>query len=242
MSRSVPPEGPRRASSDGVGAGGGARGVGLGHRFGPVAAHSVRGDALLASVKRGGGSYRGPWYNVYRLAAGAVICEAILGGVVAVHEGTLVGGAGAEIGAMAELALQVREAPQTMTIPEWLEHSGPRDRDAIEAELASAGVAEGEVRRILLGTDERLRILNLSAQDQVFSVVHDVATGRRAATVDEALLVLLLGSAAMLQYHVRTMRGRRPRRILKELAASLPADVELALRGYERWQVHGAAD
>jgi hypothetical protein len=52
--------------------------------------HSVRGDALLASVKRGGGSYKGPWYNVYRLAAGAVVCEAVLGGVVAVEGGRIV--------------------------------------------------------------------------------------------------------------------------------------------------------
>jgi hypothetical protein len=207
-----------------------------------VTVHSVRGDALLASVKRGGGSYKGPWYNVYRLAAGAVVCEAILGGVVLVQEGRLAGGPGGGAGAPGELARVVREESTSRTIKEWLERTGPWARQAIESELAAAGLAEGKVRRILLGTDERLRILNAAAQDQVFSVVHDVATGHRAATVDEALLVLLLGNAAMLQYHVRTMRGRGPRRILKELADSLPPDVDHALREYERWQVHGAAD
>jgi hypothetical protein len=207
-----------------------------------VATHSVRGDALLASVKRGGGPYKGPWYNVYRLAAGAVVCEAILGGVVTVDHSRLVDGPGTGNGALAELARQVREESKPQTVKEWLELAGPWARQAIEAELASAGLAEGEVRRILFGTDERLRIVNPSAQDEVFAAVHDVASGRRAGTVDEALLVLLLGNAAMLQYHVRTMRGRGPRRILKSLAASLPADVEAALRTYERWQVHGAAD
>jgi hypothetical protein len=204
--------------------------------------HSVRGDALLASVKRGGGSYKGPWYNVYRLAAGAVVCEAILGGVVTVDRSRLIDGPGAGVGALAELARQVREESKPETIKAWLERAGPWARDTIEAELASAGLAEGEVRRILLGQDERLRILNPSAQEEVFAAVHDLASGRRTGAVDEALLVLLLGNAAMLQYHVRTMRGRGPRRILKSLAASLPSDVELALRTYERWQVHGAAD
>jgi hypothetical protein len=207
-----------------------------------VVTHSVRGDALLASVKRGGGSYKGPWYNVYRLAAGAVICEAVLGGIVTVEQGRLFVGPGVGVGAVAQLAEHVRAESKSDSIKGWLERTGPWAKQAIEGELAAAGLAESVIRRILLGTDERLRILNQPAQDRVFAVVHDVASGRRTATVDEGLLVLLLGNAAMLQYHVRTMRGRGPRRLLQSLASALPGDVELALSAYERWQVHGAAD
>jgi len=204
--------------------------------------HSVRGDALLASVKRGGGSYKGPWYNVYRLAAGAVVCEAVLGRVVAVEGGRIVPGSRPGAGALAQLAEQVLSEPKPASIKEWLERTGPWAREAIEGELAADGLAQSVVRRILLGTDERLRVLNQAAQDEVFATVHDVASGRRPAEVDDALLVLLLGNAAMLQYHVQTMRGRGPRRLLKELGDSLPREVEQALSVYERWTVHGAAD
>jgi len=69
-----------------------------------VGARSIRGDALLASVKRGGGSYKGPWYNVYRLAAGALISEAVLRGVVGVDGGNLIPGDTDEGGALGELA------------------------------------------------------------------------------------------------------------------------------------------
>jgi hypothetical protein len=199
--------------------------------------HSVRGDALLASVRRGGGSYKGPWYNVYTLAAGAVICEALLHGIVTLQGGRLVPGPHGGVGALGQLAELVREEPRPLAIKEWLERTGPWARQAIEAELAEAGLAEGRVIRILLGTDERLKILNQAAQVQVFAKVHDVASGKRAATVEDALLVLLLGSAAMLQYHVRTMRGRRPRRIVRTLTDVLPRDVEEARSVYARWDI-----
>ena len=70
-----------------------------------------------------------------------------------------------------------------------------------------------------------------------FATVHDVASGRWPVTVEEALLVLLLGSAAMLQYHVRTMRGRGPRRVVKALRDSMPRQVTQALSEYEGWTV-----
>jgi hypothetical protein len=207
-----------------------------------VGVRSIRGDALLASVKRGGGSYKGPWYNVYRLAAGALISEAVLRGVVAVDGGNLIPGDTDDGGALGELAEHVRAASRPEPIKEWLERTGPWARQAIERELAADGAARGVVRRILLGSDERLEILNQPAQDEVFGRVHDTATGRRPATIDEGLLVLLLGNAAMLQYHVRTMRGRGPRRLLEGMYASLPAGVQAVVGAYERWQVHGAAD
>jgi len=207
-----------------------------------VVTHTIRGDALLASVKLGGGSYRGPWSNVYRLAAGAVISEAVLRGVVAVVSGRLFPRARKGQGAMEELAGYVRAESKPDSIKGWLERTGPWAREAIERELAADGVARGRVRRILLGTDERLQILDQAAQDEVFATVHDTASGRRVTTVDEALLVLLLGNAAMLQYHVRTMRGRGPRRLLGGLYASLPQDVQAVVTEYERWHVSGAAD
>ncbi len=207
-----------------------------------VVTTSIRGDALLASVKRGGGSYRGPWYNVYRLAAGAVISEAVLRGVVAVDNGKLYPGASRGEGALRELADNVGAESKRDSIRGWLERTGPWAREAIERELAEGSIARGVVRRILLGTDERLLILDQATQDQVFASVHDTVAGRRPATVDEALLVILLGSAAMLQYHVRTTRGRGPRRLFRGLWASLPDDVQAAVNTYERWPVHGPAD
>jgi hypothetical protein len=179
---------------------------------------------------------------VYRLAAGTLISEAVLRGVVAVDGGNLAPGDNSDVGALGELADQVRAASRPESIKGWLERTGPWAREAIERELAADGIAQGVVRRILLGTDERLQILNQAAQDEVFASVHDTATGRRAATIDEGLLVLLLGNAAMLQYHVRTMRGRGRRRLLKRMYASLPAGVQAVVGAYERWQVHGAAD
>src|SRR5438445_10682130 len=144
------------------------------HRYDhTVVTHSVRGDALLASVKRGGGSYKGPWYNVYRLAAGAVVCEAVLGSVVAVDGGQVVPGSRPGEGALAQLAEHVLSEPKLASIKEWLERTGPWAREAIEGELAAHGLAQGVVRRILLGTDERLRILNGAAQDEVFATVHE---------------------------------------------------------------------
>src|SRR6266571_117870 len=115
-----------------------------------VVTTSIRGDALLASVKRGGGSYRGPWYNVYRLAAGAVVSEAVLRGVVAVQSGRLSPGAGGGEGALGELAGHVRSEAKPDSIKGWLERTGPWAREAIERELAADGLARGVVRRILL--------------------------------------------------------------------------------------------
>src|SRR6266542_5038199 len=104
-----------------------------------VVTTSIRGDALLASVKRGGGSYKGPWYNIYRLAAGAVVCEAVLGGVATVEQGRLFVGPGVGVGAVAQLAEQVRAESKPDSIKGWLERTGPWAKEAIEGELAAAG-------------------------------------------------------------------------------------------------------
>jgi hypothetical protein len=97
-----------------------------------VPSHTIRGDALLASVKRGGGSYRGPWYNVYRLAAGAMISEAVLRSVVVVESGRLLPGPASAEGALEKLAVNVRREAKPASGKSWLERT-PGDYPPVSA-------------------------------------------------------------------------------------------------------------
>src|SRR5436190_6999081 len=208
--------------------------------IGGVARRSIRGDALMASVKHGGGAYHGPEYSVYQLAAGAVVTESLLRGVVSIHQGRVQPGAVPGEGALEELARRVSEEPKALKLGEWLRRTGPWAREAIERELEEAGLARGWTRRILFVYREPcLEILDQGAQDEVFHAVRE--TFLRAGMIDreEALLILLLREVAVLQHLFRTTRGRGHRRRFGELWASLPEDVQVALKEYERWQPRG---
>lgn len=203
------------------------------------ASGTVRGDSLLAAVKPGGGGFRGPWYCAYQLAAGAIVAEAVLARAVLVESGKLRPGPGYGEGALATLAGRVEAEPRAHKLRRWLEETGPWAQQAIGEELAAAGFARLERRRFLgiFLHQPYLVVLDRGAQDDVYAAVRDTLQGEHGVLPEQALLVLLLGPAAMLQYHVRTTRGRRMRRRLRELHDLLPEGVQAALRAYEKWNV-----
>jgi hypothetical protein len=201
-----------------------------------VTGPTIRGDALLASVKRGGGPYRGPDYATHQLAAGSVVLEAVLRGVLSIEHGRLRPGSVPGEGALEELARQVREEPKPQTVLQWLRWTGPAAQRNIERELEEAGLARGWTRRILLVYRQpRLDVLDQSAQEEAYRTVRETFLGERPIVPEDALLLSLLSGAGVLQYHFRTTRGRRNRAKFRDLRAALPAAVESGLDVYLRW-------
>jgi hypothetical protein len=202
-----------------------------------MAGRSIRGDALLACVKGGGGPYHGPDYGIYQLATGSILTEALLRRVVSIERGRLRPGPTPGEGALGELARQVGEERKPRRLREWLRRIGPWAQGTIEGELEEAGLARAWTRRILFVYREpRLEILDRDAQDELFRTIRDTFLEDGPFTHEAALLVLLLREVAMLQYMIRWTQGRRQRRRLGVLFAALPEQVQIGLVEYERWQ------
>lgn len=208
-----------------------------------VSSRSIRGDALLASVKPGGGGWR-TWNDIYRLAAGAIVSEATLGRVVLVERGRLRPGPLPGEGALEQLARQVEAEPRPKKLKHWLEWTAPWAQNAIGEELAAARLAQLVSRRFLrvFLREPYLEILDQRTQDEVYRLVRETIQGNHTTIPEAALLVLLVGSAGVLRYHVQIKRGREARRRFRELRASLPDDVQVVVRAYEKWEIRGAAD
>jgi hypothetical protein len=200
---------------------------------------SIRSEALLASVKPGGGGWRVA-EDLYRLAAGAIVSEATLERVVLVERGRLRPGPSTGEGALGRLRAHVEAEPQPQKIKHWLVETAPWAQSAIGQELAAAGLAwlvSKRFLRVFLPQPE-LEILNQGAQDDVHRIVRQTMLGNHATMPETALLALLAGSVRL---HVELKRGGARRRFL-ELKALLPEQVQAVLQAYEKWDIRGAAD
>jgi Golgi phosphoprotein 3 (GPP34) len=197
--------------------------------------HSVRSDALLASVKRGGGGWRTS-YDLYRLAAGAVVSEASLERVVLVEHGRLRPGPVAGSGALGRLASGVEAEPKPQKIKHWLEETAPWAQYAIGEDLEAAGQARLVWKRFLKAflRQPYLEILDQRAQDEAYDVVRKAFRGSQASMPDGALLAILAGARGYVQ-----MKRRQARRRSRELRASLPDHVREVLEVYGNWRSNG---
>src|SRR5207249_145667 len=150
----------------------------------------IRADALLASVKPGGGGWRTS-HDPYRLAAGAIVSEAALERVVLVERGRLRRGPSNGDGALAGLAREVEAAPRPKKLRHWLEWTAPWAQNAIGEELAAAGLARLVSRRFLkvFLREPYLEVLDRTAQDELYRLVRDTMEADRMPLPEAALLV-----------------------------------------------------
>jgi hypothetical protein len=208
-----------------------------------MSSRSIRGDALLASVKPGGGGWRTST-DVYQLAAGAILSEATLERVVLVEGGRLRPGPVRGEGALEQLASHIEAEPRSKKLKHWLEWTAPWAQNAIGEELAAADVAQLVSRRFLgvFLRQPHLEILEQPAQDDAYRRVRETFEGGRTSMPEDALLVLLVGFVGLLRHHLEPKRRREARRRLRELQALLPEDVQVVLREYGKWEIRGAGD
>jgi len=201
-----------------------------------VSSRTIRGDALLASVKLGGGGWQTS-HELYRLAAGALASEATLERVVLVERATLRLGPVDGEGALERLAREIGAEPNPRKIEHWLEETAPWAQYAIGEELDAAGQARLVWKRFLkvFLRQPYLEVLDQRVQDEIYRLVRETLLGNHATMPGAALLVVLAGS---LRYHAQ-MKPRQARRRFRELQASLPDDVQVVLRAYQKWQAHG---
>jgi hypothetical protein len=204
-----------------------------------VSSRSIRGDALLASVKPGGGEWRVA-DDLYRLASAAIVSEAALERAVLVERGRLRPGLSTSEGALRRLADEVENGAKPKKVQHWLEDTAPWAQHAIGEELAAAGLARLVSRRFLrvFLPQPYLEILDQRAQDEAVDIVRETLEGHHPALPDAALLTVLAGSLR----HAARLKPRPARRRFRELQASLPDDVQVVLRAYQKWEIRGAAD
>jgi hypothetical protein len=201
-----------------------------------VSSHSIGGDALMASVKLGGGGWQTA-DDVYRLGAGVVVSEAALERVVLVERGRLRPGPVPGEGALERLAREVEAEPKPIKVEQWLRGTASWAQYAIGEELEASGQARLVWKRFL-GVFLRqpyLEIIDQRAQDEAYRLVRETLLGNEATMPDAALLAVLAGS---LRYHVR-MKRRQLQRRKRELQASLPDHVQAVLEAYAKWQRYG---
>jgi hypothetical protein len=204
-----------------------------------VSSRSIRGDALLASVKPGGGGWRVA-DDLYRLASAAIVSEAALERAVLVERGRLRPGLASRDGALRRLTHGVETEPKPKKVQYWLEETAPWAQHAIGEELAAAGLARLVSRRFLrvFLPQPHLEILDQRAQDEAVDVVRETLEGHRPALPDAALLTVLAGPLQ----NDAGLKPRQARRRFRELQASLPEHVQVVLRAYHKWEIRGAAD
>jgi Golgi phosphoprotein 3 (GPP34) len=197
---------------------------------------SIRGDALMASVKLGGGGWQTA-DDLYRLGAGAVVSEAALERVVLVDGGKLRPGPVPGEGALERLAREVEAEPKARKIEHWLRETAPWAQYAIGEELEATGQARLVWKRFLgiFLRQPYLEILDERAQDEAYRVVRETLVSNTAPMPDAALLGVLAGS---LRYHV-SMKRRQLNRRKRELQASLPEHVQAVLETHAKWMRHG---
>jgi hypothetical protein len=201
-----------------------------------VSSRSIRGDALMASVKLGGGGWQTA-DDLYRLGAGAVVSEAALERVVLVEQGRLRPGPTPGEGALGRLAREVEAEPKPMKIEQWLQETAPWAQYAIGEELEATGQARLVWKRFLrvFLRQPYLEIIDQRAQDEAYRLVRATLLGEQATMPHVALLAVLTGS---LRYHVR-MKRRQLLRRQRELQTSLPDNVQVVLEAYGKWRRYG---
>jgi Golgi phosphoprotein 3 (GPP34) len=200
-----------------------------------VSSHSIRGDALLASVRLGGGGWQTA-DDLDRLGAGALVSEAALDRVVLVERGRLRPGASPGEGALERLAREVAAEPKPAKVEQWLRGTAPWAQYAIGEELEASGQARLVWRRFLkvFLRQPYLEIIDQRAQEEAYRLVRDTLLGDEATMPDAALLAVLAGSLR----HV-PMKRRQLQRRKRELQASLPDHVQAVLEVYGKWQRYG---
>jgi hypothetical protein len=210
-----------------------------------VTSHTVRTDAVLLCVKPGGGAWR-DGANAQRIAAGALLAEAALRGVVAVDGSRLAPGSTTGDGALALLAKEVANEPKHRRISHWIPRVESWALEAVVEELASSGLAH-LIRTRLAGVlpQNGLEILDPNAQEEAARSVRDAVAGTDSSQ-DAALVALLLGAAGDLKYHVpgaawpllsfwNTRPRRRVRRRLRHLRGELPEGPRSVIRAYDKF-------
>jgi hypothetical protein len=201
-----------------------------------VSSHSIRGDALMASVKLGGGGWQTA-DDLSRLGAGAVVSEAALERVVLVEWGRLRPGPMPGEGALERLAREVQAERKPMKIEQWLRGTAPWAQHVIGEELEAAGQARLVWKRFLkvFLRQPYLEILDQRAQDEAYRLVRETLVGNQATMPEAALLAALAGSLP----HHEGMERRRLDRRKRELQASLPDEVQVVLQAYGKWRRYG---
>jgi hypothetical protein len=199
---------------------------------------SIRGNALLASVKPGGGGWRVA-EDLYRLAAGAIVSEATLERIALVERGRLRPGSVPGEGALERLRREVEAEPRRQKIKNWLEETAPWAQSAIGEELAAAGLARLVSKRFLrvFLPQPQLEILDRPAQDEAHRIVRETMIANHPMH-ETALLALLAGS---IRSPVEMKRGQARRRF-RELQAFLPEQVRAVVEAYWKWEIRGPAD
>jgi Golgi phosphoprotein 3 (GPP34) len=197
---------------------------------------SIRGDALLASVKLGGGGWQTS-DDLYRLAAGAVASEAALRRVVLVVDGRLRPGPDPGEGALARLAGEIEKQAKPKKVRHWLEETAPWAQYVLGEELEAAGAARLVRRRFLriFLPQPYLEIVDQSVQDEVHRIVRETLLSDQTTTPEAALLTLLAGSR---RYHAQ-MKRRQIQRRVRALQASLPEDVQAVVEVQRKWRSQG---
>jgi Golgi phosphoprotein 3 (GPP34) len=200
-----------------------------------VSSHSIRGDALMASVKLGGGGWQTA-DDLYQLGAGALVSEAALERVVLVERGRLRPGPVPGEGALERLAREVEAEPEPTKVGQWLRGTAPWAQYAIGEELEVAGQARLVWKRFLkvFLRQPYLEIIDQRAQEEAYRLVRETLLGDEATMPGAALLAVLAGS----WYHVRMKRRQLSRR-KRDLQASLPDHVQAVLEAYGKWWRYG---
>jgi hypothetical protein len=210
-----------------------------------VTSHTVRTDVVLLCVKPGGSAWR-DGANAQRIAAGALLAEASLRGVIAVDGSRVSPGSTTGDGALALLAQEVAKEAKDRRISHWIPRVESWALEAVVEELASAGQAR------LVGTrlagvlpQNGLEILDRTAQEEAAQAVRAAIAGTDSSH-EAALIALLLGAAGDLKYHVagaawpllsfwNTRPRRRVRRRLRHLRGELPEGPRSVIRAYDKF-------
>jgi Golgi phosphoprotein 3 (GPP34) len=200
-----------------------------------VSSHSIRGDALMASVKLGGGGWQTA-DDLYQLGAGALVSEAALERVVLVERGRLRPGPVPGEGALERLAREVEAEPKPTKVGQWLRGTAPWAQYAIGEELEAAGQARLIWKRFLkvFLRQPYLEIIDQRAHEEAYRLVRETLLGDAATMPGAALLAVLAGS----WYHV-PMKRRRLSRRKRDLQASLPDHVQVVLEASGKWWRYG---
>jgi hypothetical protein len=187
-----------------------------------VSGHTVRTDVVLLCVKPGGSAWR-DGVNAQRIAAGALLAEASLRGVIAVDGSRIAPGSSPGEGALALLAKEVANEPKHRKISQWIPRVESWALEAVVEELAAGGQAHLISTRLAgVLPQNGLEIFDRAAQDEAAQAVRDAVAGTNSSQ-DAALVALLLGAAGDLKYHVQgaawpllSFWNTRPRRAFAE--------------------------
>lgn len=208
---------------------------------------TVRGDAVLLCVEPGGGEWRSR-SAAERIAAGAVLAEAALRGIVSVERDRLRPVTKGD-GALAQVVVELADHRRARKVSDALGDVGAWALPTVVQELAAAGIARTAIgRKWGAHREVGLEVIDRTAQDRAAQAVRDAVAETGNPTPEVAIVALLLGAAGQLTHLVPEAasplsrffnRPRMPvRRRLGHLRDGLPDGPRAVLAAYEEtWRV-----